>query len=349
MLIGIKDYYPLNFTSESDGLVENGNLRFLELWEKGKNRGIYFEEYNKKRHNNYELVILANEPRLNIVIPILIRNIFLKKKNIFYMGDETPISRPRNSLRFPFIYKKILINTIGNKKLRRKPNYFLYTSASIPDKDILIKNKNFILKGERKKLLCYVGSNKLCISNKGSYRFRNRLLQGLSKNKNFSLFGYKWDETVIPIDFPFIFLVNRLSFIKNLIKRYYKKRYPIIKSEGIVNKKIDTTNNFKFTLSIEPYIASPKMVLDKIFDPMLAGSIPVYYGPKDIDIPDDVYIRINQETNPKELIEYLQSIKEEELKSYRERIYEFLISEKSNKFRYSYFANQVLDFLEKNT
>jgi hypothetical protein len=126
MLIGIKDYYPLNFTSESDGLVENGNLRFLELWEEGKNRGIYFEEYNKNNHNNYELIILANEPRFTSVISILIRNIFLKKINLFYMGDETPISRPRNSLIFYIIYKKILINTIGNKRLRRKPNYFLY-------------------------------------------------------------------------------------------------------------------------------------------------------------------------------------------------------------------------------
>ena len=91
------------------------------------------------------------------------------------------------------------------------------------------------------------------------------------------------------------------------------------------------------------------MVLDKIFDPMLAGSIPVYYGPKDIDIPDDVYIRINKGTKPNELIKYLQSKNEKELKKYRERIYKFLISEKSDKFRYSYFANQVLDFLQKNT
>ena len=91
------------------------------------------------------------------------------------------------------------------------------------------------------------------------------------------------------------------------------------------------------------------MLLEKIFDPMLSGSIPVYFGPKEIDVPEDIFIRINQDVNPRELIEYLESFAEKELIEYRKRIYNFLVSNKSNKFRYSYFAHQIIKFIKKET
>ena len=81
------------------------------------------------------------------------------------------------------------------------------------------------------------------------------------------------------------------------------------------------------------------MVLEKIFDPMLVGSIPVYYGNEIQEIPEDIYIRIDEKTNPNELMNYLESINEEELINYRKRIYEFLISNKANRFRFRYSSN----------
>ena len=90
------------------------------------------------------------------------------------------------------------------------------------------------------------------------------------------------------------------------------------------------------------------MLLDKIFDPMLAGSIPVYYGPEDIDIPDNCYIRINNNTNINSLINYLESITEENISDYRNNIYNFLTSDNADKFRYSYFTKQIIDILRKD-
>ena len=104
---------------------------------------------------------------------------------------------------------------------------------------------------------------------------------------------------------------------------------------------------YKFALAIEPYIGEPKMVLEKIFDPMLVGSIPIYYGNKIKEIPEDTYIRINDKTNTDELISFLESINEEELNNYRKRIFEFLISNKPTKFRLSNFANQIINIIDK--
>lgn len=346
LLVGINDYFPFYLEGASDGLRENGNLRFLELYNLGKKNNIIFEAYNKNKHEKYDLVFFINEPRVLSIINFLIRNLFKKKIGIYYMADETPISRRRISLIFPKIYKKILVNCISSNKLRKKSNYFFYTQASIPDKAEIIKNKKFILKNNRKKLLCYVGSNIISLSNKGSYRFRNNLLRGLSKFKNFSLYGRKWNQSVIPVDFPLIAVVNRIPFLKRFLSFRYKKKFPQITNKGSVKNKLNTINNYNFTLAIEPYMGEPKMLLEKLFDPMLSGSIPVYYGPKDISVPENLFIRIDENTQPKEIIDYLSSFKEPEINEYRNRIYEFLIGSKSNKFRYSYFANQIIKLIQ---
>lgn len=342
MLVGLKDYFPINLEGESDGVRENGNLELLELIKKGKEKNVFFEIYKKNMHKKYDLVIFCNEQRINDLIGFLFRNLFIKKIKLFYMADETPIGRRRYSLLFPKIYNKILINSIDDTNFTKKNKYIIYTSASIPDKDKIIKNKNIILK-KRENLLCYIGANKLCINKKGTYIFRNNFIRLLSKNKNFSLYGKHWGEGTIPIDFPFIALIIRINFLKNFIKEIYRKKYPLIPNKGSVASKLKIMSNYKFSLAIEPYIGEPKMVLEKIFDPMLVGSIPIYYGNKIKEIPEDTYIRINEKTNADELISFLESINEVELNNYRKRIFEFLISNQARKFRFSYYANQILD------
>ena len=346
MLVGLKDFYQLNLEDQSDGLRENGNRFILELIKKGKEKKVFFEIYQKHMHKKYDLVIFMNEQKINVIIEFLFRNLFVKKVKLFYLADETPLARKRYSLLFPQIYNKILINSIGCKKLSKKNNYVIYTRGQIPDKDEIIKNKHIILKN-RKSLLCYIGSNKLCISKKGTYVFRNNFLRLLSKYKNFSLYGTDWGKSIIPIDFPFIAFIIRINFLKNFIKRIYDKRYPVIPNKGKVKSKLETMRKYKFALAIEPYIGEPKMVLEKIFDPMLVGSIPIYYGNKIKEIPEDTYIRINDKTNTDELISFLESINEEELNNYRKRIFEFLISNKPTKFRLSNFANQIINIIDK--
>ena len=67
----------------------------------------------------------------------------------------------------------------------------------------------------------------------------------------------------------------------------------------------------------------------------------------DIDVPDNTYIRINKNVNPEYLINFLKSIKEEEIANFRSRIYEFLLSDKAKKFRYQYFCFRDYRFIKK--
>ena len=346
MLICIIDYYPLFFEGSFDGLRENGNDRYLALYNLGKNQNIIFEKYDKKNHKKYKLIIFKNEPNILNIIPIILRNIFNKKINIFYLADETPISRKRLSLLIPFLYKKIIINSFIGKKSMIKENYYFCTQPHIPRKEEIVTKKKFILKSNRNNLICFVGTNLLSISNKGSYKFRNRILYELSKFKKFSLYGRRWDHAVIPIDFPFMAIVNRLPLIKKLILNVYAIRYPKIKNKGPINSKISKLNEYNFTLAIEPFLGEPKMLFEKIFDPMLSGSIPVYYGHDELDIPKDIYIRINENVIPKELMHFLESFDEDKLNEYRNKIYDFLVSKEADRYRNEYWANKILDIIK---
>ena len=346
MLVGLVDYFPIFLNGSSDGSRENGNDRYLTLFEIGKCQDIFFEGYDKNKHDKYDLIIFKNEPRIQDIISIVLRNIYKKKINIFYLADETPLSRKRISILIPFLYKRILINTFENNKTRKNFNHYFYTQPHIPSREKIINNKDFILNKKRKNLFCFVGSNVLSISDKGSYKFRHKILNGLSKFSNFSLYGRKWDQAVIPIDFPLLAVINRLNLIKNIILNFYKKKYPLIKNKGPVSNKISTLNNYKFTLAIEPYIGKPRMLLEKIFDPMLCGSIPVYYGPEGLDIPNNIYIRIKENVVPEDLIKYLESFDESQLVEYRTRIYNYLLSNEAERYRNEFWAKIILKIIK---
>ena len=346
MLVGLVDYFPIFLNGSSDGSRENGNDRYLALFELGKCQDIFFEEYDKNNHENYNLIIFKNEPRIQDIISITLKNIFKKKINIFYLADETPLSRKRISILIPFLYKKILINTFEDNKLRKNFNHIFYTQPHIPRKEEIINNKDFILNKNRKNLFCFIGSNVLSISNKGSYKFRHKILDGLSKFRNFSLYGRKWDQAVIPIDFPLLAIINRLPPIRNSILNFYKNKYPPIKNKGPIKYKNTILNDYNFALAIEPYMGRPRMLLEKMFDPMLCGSIPVYYGPEGLDIPDNIYIRINDNVLPSQLIKYLESFNESQLDEYRNRIYNFLLSKKAERYRNEYWGKQIINIIK---
>ena len=65
---------------------------------------------------------------------------------------------------------------------------------------------------------------------------------------------------------------------------------------------------------------------EKIFDAMMAGSIPIYYGPPNIReyIPDDAYIAMQNFTNFSDLYSFCMSMTKAEKSKYRESIKSFL-------------------------
>ena len=78
----------------------------------------------------------------------------------------------------------------------------------------------------------------------------------------------------------------------------------------------------------------PITIQEKIFDLMLSGSIQFYNGSIEILISDSCYIRIFNDTPFKRIIDLVENISHKEKKVFRENIYNFLISEKVDQYRY---------------
>ena len=98
---------------------------------------------------------------------------------------------------------------------------------------------------------------------------------------------------------------------------------------------------------MEPSLGKPYAIFEKLFDPMLSGTIPIYLGPKNLKgIPSNCYISLNKKSTAKKLIkDSIFSLTNQEKEEYRKRIFKYLLSEKADKYRHSAFANFILDTL----
>jgi len=88
------------------------------------------------------------------------------------------------------------------------------------------------------------------------------------------------------------------------------KRNRIIEPDTGRETKLDTIARYKFTLAFENSIAE-HYVSEKFFDPLIAGSVPVYQGTPNIDDfapADQCFINVDDFRGPRELADYLQML-----------------------------------------
>jgi Glycosyltransferase family 10 (fucosyltransferase) C-term/Fucosyltransferase, N-terminal len=97
-----------------------------------------------------------------------------------------------------------------------------------------------------------------------------------------------------------------MSFVK--VESYGKLFHntKIVDDAG-VQTKLDTVSKYKFTIAFENAIARD-YVTEKFYDPLIAGSVPIYLGAPNIDEfapAKKCYIDVNSFPSTKELVDYL--------------------------------------------
>ncbi|WP_080726895.1 MULTISPECIES: glycosyltransferase family 10 domain-containing protein [Prochlorococcus] len=357
MLIGISSYYgEVNFKDNEKQaedlrvfnakkeLREIGSRRGLEFFKECEKSDVNLENYNKKNHFKYDLIIFWDIPNLINLLKINLRNIIFKKRTILIIED-TPVARSRNLLIIPFLFHKIIINTIDSNFKFRNYKTSTFTLPTLPSVNEIKEMKSFISNSKRKKKINYIASNKSALNKNSSFLFRERIVKDLNlyESKIFDLYGNGWERRQIPMDMPLIFLIVRNKYIKKLVLNFINIFRYSTKSNGMVKLKSETLNQYDFSLAIEPFLGSPKIVLEKLFDPMLAGSIPIYYGPDISSIPNDCYLRIKKSGALKQISNYVNKMSKEKKEIYRRNIYEFLISKAADKYRYKTYAKFLLN------
>lgn len=117
----------------------------------------------------------------------------------------------------------------------------------------------------------------------------------------------------------------------------------VIANDSGRQTKLDTIARYKFTLAFENS-CSKDYVSEKIFDPLIAGSVPVYQGTSNIQdfVPaDHCFINVDDFRGPRELADYLRMLDDDPVR------YEAYLAWKHRPFRQSFVdlvETQRLDY-----
>lgn len=112
---------------------------------------------------------------------------------------------------------------------------------------------------------------------------------------------------------------------------------------GPIEHKVQYLKNYKFGICYENSRYSG-YITEKIFDVMISGCVPVYFGAPNINsiIPTNCFINRENFDSDLELYKYLKNMTEKEHNQYIENINKFLCSAQSNVFSIDYFINNIL-------
>ncbi len=114
-------------------------------------------------------------------------------------------------------------------------------------------------------------------------------------------------------------------------------------------EKLDVIKGYKYSICFENVHNIPGYVSEKIFDCFAAGTVPVYWGPSNIEkyIPSNCYIDYRKFTNLDELYQYLNTISKKEYEEYIQNIATFLNSEEAYLFSLENFQKTLWEAIHR--
>lgn len=185
----------------------------------------------------------------------------------------------------------------------------------------------------QKKLLVNITANKYSSYPKELYSARRKTIEYFTKNhpSDFDLFGVKWNR-------PATLWQKRLPFLTKKYSSY----------KGVSQNKIETLSKYKFTLAYENMNEANGYITEKIFDALIAKTVPIYWGAENIDkyVDPKAFIDRRIFKNDAELATYLYSIDESKYNEILEAGQRYLRSEQFAKFLPNSFCDQIISVLD---
>lgn len=248
--------------------------------------------------------------------------------------QESPMIATRFYLNFRRLSKPF-INTMafsGMKKRAHPGTHFIPMHFPIYFGSIDVPKKDF----SEKKLLALVAGNKSAPAWKAIltklyyggqvrliYPVRKRLVEGLATRQAIDLYGKGWDTDA-----------------HEAVRSCCRGLIP-------AGEKHQTLANYKFTLCFENAIF-PGYVTEKIFDAILAGSVPVYLGDPNIldTVPREVFVDARTHGDAEKLHHHLAAMPEDEYHARLKAGKEFLASAAFKHFDHETFIEKVIGLLK---
>lgn len=117
--------------------------------------------------------------------------------------------------------------------------------------------------------------------------------------------------------------------------------------KGSVAHKRPVIKKYRFCICYENCCNVRGYITEKIFDCLVSGCIPIYWGPENVTdyISADCFIDRRKFTNNEELYTFMKSMPKEEYDHYIENIKRYLKTEKAFLFSTQYFVDTILTHL----
>ncbi len=115
--------------------------------------------------------------------------------------------------------------------------------------------------------------------------------------------------------------------------------------KGRAGSKIEVLKKYKFCLCYENMRDTFGYITEKIFDVLISGCVPIYYGAKNIHdyVDPDCFIARENFENDEKLYLFLKNMKQAEYEHYIQAARRYLASKKAYYFSSDYFVNNLIN------
>ena len=224
-----------------------------------------------------------------------------------------------------------------NPRIANLPNGVL---VMVPNEIIIKSTPTF---DERPLLVALINANKRFPKQlEGDlYEERIKLIRWYEHNQpmSFSLFGRGWDKPS-PAFNTTERLIRRVNRFRTQIYGYR----PFPSYRGAINTKFEAYGQAKFGICYENTKDLPNYITEKIFDCMIEGCVPVYWGANNVldFIPKDCFIDRRDFASTRDLHDFLASISESVYSQFQANMACFLSGTQIEAFRAETFVNRVV-------
>ena len=312
-------------------------LPFIRLRETALQHGIDCQTADMAELNEFDAFVFCEMPeRRNRVLQYAKQNgkpVFLIIMENYFIRKENANRRRYKEFDAVFTYDDMALNGAHVVKI----NYAFDLPCSI-NQSIEHKQKLAVMifsnsKRDRKNLI---------------YAQRRDTIHWFEKNHpdDFDLYGFGWDRGTAPFQsYPVFQRVLRLAGILKILPR---RKYPSWK--GCVVRKRDVLSKYRFGFCYENTDKIPGFVTEKIFDVMLAGTVPVYLGAENTGchIPQTCFINRACFKDHEALYAYITNMSDSEYMTYLQNIQAFLSSDRSSEFSIATFVRTLLSVFQRN-
>lgn len=325
------NYYCKNRIFDIHDPVSNRDNSIYVIW--------YLKEMLAKKGIDIATSDINKPEESEVVLYMDILNRLPKTKEIhksILIINEVAAVMPKNwDFSKHHLFKKIFTfcdDLIDNKQ------YFKLNSCRpfkrIVPIDISLKNKFCVM----------IAGNKSSNHPSELYTKRIETVDWFSKNypSYLDFYGLDWDKRKFS---GLLKPLNRLS----IARKIFAKKYPSWK--GPIGNKFNLLSKYKFSVAFENARSINGYVTgDKIFDPLEAGCIPIYYGAPNVGdyVPKNCFINFEDFGNWSDTLKYMKNLSDTEYVTYLDNIKEYIenIAVRGSHSEYSY-VNTLIPEIEK--